>query len=273
VVAPTIPALAAFRELAAPSEWARIDFISDLHLAPDMPRTYEAWAAYLLATAADAVFILGDLFDVWVGDDVRHHGFEAHCCGVLAQAASRCRVAFLVGNRDFLVGSEMLNDCGVMALPDPVVLQAFGQRVLLSHGDALCLSDTEYQRYRTQVRSAPWQAATLALPLAERRRLAAQMRHASEQRNANGMLPLESADIDCAAAVAWMHRAATPALVHGHTHQPGSETMAPGYVRHVLTDWDLDHAGGKPRAEVLRLTRSGFARLSPVRAIQDSPPP
>ena len=268
MVAPAIPALPTVREFKAPPAWSQIDFISDLHLAPDRPLTYEAWAAYLLATPADAVFILGDLFDAWVGDDARHHGFEARCSAVLAQAARRCRVAFMAGNRDFLVGSAMLYDCGVTALPDPTVLLAFGQRVLLSHGDALCLADTEYQRYRAQVRSAQWQEAVLALALDERRRMAAQMRHASEQRHVNGAPPPEAADVDRAAAMAWMQQAAAPVLVHGHTHQPGSSPIAPGHVRHVLTDWDLDPAGGTQRAEVLRLTRDGFARLPPARAIQ-----
>ena len=273
MVAPTLPALPTFWEFAAPPEWSRIDFISDLHLAPDMPQTFAAWEAYMQATPADAVFILGDLFDVWVGDDSRRHGFEARCSAVLAQASSRAPVAFMIGNRDFLVGTEMLRDCGVMALPDPTVLQAFGQRVLLAHGDALCLSDTEYQRYRTLVRSPQWQAAALALPLQTRRLAAVKMRHASEQRNVNGGLPPEAADIDCAAAVAWMHQAATPVLVHGHTHQPGSEPMAPGYVRHVMTDWDLDRPQAGQRAEVLRFTRKGFARMSPAQAVQDSPAP
>ena len=160
-----------------------------------------------------------------------------------------------------------------MALPDPTVLQAFGQRVLLAHGDALCLSDTEYQRYRTMVRSPQWQAAALALPLDQRRQVAAQMRHASEQRQADGGLPVDAADIDAAAAVAWMHQAGASVLVHGHTHQPGSEPMAPGYVRHVMTDWDLDHSQAGQRAEVLRFTRKGFARMSPAQAVQDSPAP
>ena len=153
------------------------------------------------------------------------------------------------------------------------VLLAFGQRVLLSHGDALCLADIEYQRYRARVRSPQWQAAALAMSLDERRRVAAQMRHASEQRHAHGMPAPEAADIDTAAAVAWMHQAATPLLVHGHTHQPGSEPMAPGYVRHVLTNWDLDHVGSRPRGEVLRLTRKGFTRLSLAAATRDSPAP
>jgi UDP-2,3-diacylglucosamine hydrolase len=271
VAAPTIAALPVVHEFAAPPEWSRIDFVSDLHLASDMPITCEAWEEYLRATPADAVFILGDLFDAWIGDDARHQGFEARCAAVLARAASRCRVAFMAGNRDFLVGKELLDACGVMALPDPIVLLAFGQRVLLSHGDALCLSDTAYQRYREQVRSPQWQAAALALPLDERRRMAARMRHASEQRNANGEFPPASADVYPAAALAWMHQTAAQVLVHGHTHRPGSAPMAPGHLRHVLSDWDLDHAGTRPRAEVLRFTRGGFARLSHALAMRPSP--
>ena len=273
MIAPTLPSLPAFWEFAAPPEWSQIDFISDLHLAPDMPLTCAAWAAYLPTTTADAVFILGDLFDAWIGDDARHQGFEARCGGVLAQAASRSCVAFMVGNRDFLLGTEMLKDCGAMALPDPTVLLAFGQRVLLSHGDALCLADIEYQRYRARVRSPQWQAAALAMSLDERRRVAAQMRHASEQRHAHGMPAPEAADIDTAAAVAWMRQATTPVLVHGHTHRPGSELMAPGYLRHVLTDWDLDQASARPRAEVLRLTRKGFTRLNLAAATPATPAP
>ncbi|MCO5122939.1 MAG: UDP-2,3-diacylglucosamine diphosphatase [Rhizobacter sp.] len=263
--AASVPA-PAFHDLVAPAEWAAIDFISDIHLAPDMPRTRDAWAGYLKSTPADAVLILGDLFDVWVGDDSRLEGFEAECTAVLRQAAHWRRVGFMVGNRDFLLGAAMLEDCGLMAMPDPTVLQAFGQRMLLAHGDALCIADTEYQRFRAMVRSPQWQATALALPLAERRRLAAQMRHASEQRNAQGMLPAEAADVDAATATAWMRAAATPVLVHGHTHRPGSAPLAPGFMRHVLSDWDLDHAGTAARAEVLRLTREGFARLDLAQA-------
>jgi UDP-2,3-diacylglucosamine hydrolase len=273
VAATTVPALPAPGDLPAPAEWSQIDFISDLHLAPDMPLTVQAWEAYLLATPADAVFILGDLFDVWVGDDARRHGFEAKCADVLTRAAKRTRISFMAGNRDFLIGAEMLGACGVSALPDPTLLLAFGRRVLLSHGDALCFADTEYQRYRAQVRSPQWQATVLALPLDERRRLASQMRHASEQRSANTMLPAEAADIDAAAAAAWMRDASATVLVHGHTHQPGSGPFAVGCMRHVLSDWDLDHADERPRAEVLRLTRSGFARLSPTQAVQTAPTP
>ena len=258
----------AFHDFVAPAEWSAIDFISDIHLAPDMPRTRDAWAGYLNSTRADAVLILGDLFDAWVGDDSRLEGFEAQCAGVLRQAARNRRVGIMVGNRDFLLGTAMLEDCGLMALPEPTVLQAFGQRVLLAHGDALCIADSEYQRFRAMVRNPQWQATALALPLAERRRLAEQMRHVSEQRNSQGMLPAEAADVDFATATAWMREAATPVLVHGHTHRPGSAPLAPDFMRHVLSDWDLDHTETSARAEVLRLTRDGFARLELAQASQ-----
>lgn len=254
-------ALPAVHELSAPAEWSAIDFISDIHLASDMPRTFDAWAAYLLATPADAVFVLGDLFDAWVGDDARSEGFEAQCAAVLRQAARRRRVGFMVGNRDFLLGEAMLSDCALLGLPDPTVLQAFGARVLLTHGDALCLADTEYQRFRAMVRNPQWQAMALGLPLAERRRAAAQMRHASERRNAEGLLPEAAADLSMDATIALLRAAQAPVLVHGHTHRPGSESIGDGLTRHVLMDWDLDHASRGARAEVLRLTSRGFERL------------
>jgi len=250
------PPLPALFEVTAANHWQAVDFISDLHLSAAMPRTFDAWRHYLQNTPADAVFILGDLFEVWVGDDVRTRTFEARCVEVLAEAASRRQLGLMVGNRDFLIGQAMLKSCGCMALPDPTVLVTWGQRVLLSHGDALCLADKPYQTFRREVRSVPWQTAFLAKPLAERLELAAQMRHASQERQRfDGAAGI---DIDTAQAVHWMHAMGTAELVHGHTHRPGSNTLAPGFKRHVLSDWDLDTGH---RAEVLRLSRDGFVRL------------
>ena len=269
------PPLPRFCEVLAPPSWQAIDFISDLHLASNTPQAFAAFSKHLLHTPADAVFILGDLFDAWVGDDSRHHGFEAQCTEALAQAASRITVAFMVGNRDFLVGSSFLNDCGVMALVDPSVLLAFDQRFLLCHGDALCLSDLPYQNFRAEVRSQQWQETFLKQPLAKRQQLARAMRAESMRRHADTTLETLG-DVDTTAAVSWMHSAGTAILIHGHTHQPGSEPMAPGFVRHVLSDWDLDGQHGpaqtypgqaRPRAEVLRLTTRGINRLTLEKAL------
>jgi len=251
----TLPALF---ELVAPEDWRAIDFISDLHLCERMPRTLQAWEAHLLNTPADAVFILGDLFEVWVGDDTRMQAFERHCMEVMARAACHRHLAFMVGNRDFLVGSEMLRDSGLMGLPDPTLLDAWGHRILLSHGDALCLADEPYQRFRTQVRSAEWQSEFLSKPLDERQALAADIREASAaRRKFDGAA---DADVDVACAVHWLHALGAKEMVHGHTHRPGSAMLAPGYKRHVLTDWDLDSG---QRAEIFRLDRAGFTRVAP----------
>jgi UDP-2,3-diacylglucosamine hydrolase len=252
-------ALPAFFEFAAPPHWEAIDFVSDLHLSPALPRTLEAFAAHLRHTTADAVFVLGDLFEVWVGDDARTRPFERQCVELLADASTRLQLALMVGNRDFLMGAALMRDAGVMGLPDPTVLALRGQRVLLTHGDALCLADRPYQAFRREVRGSAWQQRFLEQPLEQRLALAAEMRRASQaRRRFDGDA---DADVDAGAAVRWMHAMGTSEMVHGHTHRPGSNVLAPGFKRHVLSDWDLDQGR---RSEVLRLTRDGFQRLPPA---------
>ena len=257
--APHLPALANVYQVNAASAWRAIEFISDLHLCQGMPRTFALWSRYLRETRADAVFILGDLFEVWIGDDARTPGsFAQTAANVLCEAAAARPMSFMAGNRDFLVGATMLRECGVAALPDPTLLNAWGQRVLLTHGDELCLDDTDYQQFRAQVRSDAWRKAFLAKPLAEREQIARGMRDASE-RAKRAKLPATLIDINTAAAVSWMHAAGSHTLIHGHTHRPGSEALAPGYTRHVLSDWDCDEP--PYRAQALRLTRDGLSRI------------
>jgi UDP-2,3-diacylglucosamine hydrolase len=239
--------------------WQSVEFISDLHLSADQPKTVAAFEHYWAQTNADAVFILGDLFEVWIGDDaVQADGFAAHMASVLSQAAARRAVGFMAGNRDFLVGREFLNHCGLMALADPTLIDAWGHPVLLTHGDALCLGDEAYMAFRNEVRTPQWRERFLSLPLAQREQLARGMRDAS-QAHKRAQSPEQWADVDAAAAVAWLHQAGSADMVHGHTHQPGSEVLAPGFTRHVLSDWDADHE--PRRAQALRLTRDGFARV------------
>lgn len=254
-------ALPAFYEVQADEAWSAIDFISDLHLRADEPDTFTAWRDYLRRTRADAVFILGDLFEAWPGDDAAGEGFEGQCVGVLEEAAARVQLAFMVGNRDFLAGSRLRARAAMTALADPTRLVAWNHPVLLTHGDLLCTGDTEYQAFRRLVRSEQWQRQFLALPLAERRAQVQRLREGSKAKAKERLASTGSAytDIDTATAVAWMHQAGCRSLVHGHTHRPGTEVLAPGYTRYVLTDWELRAA--RPRAEVLRLTRDGFTRL------------
>ena len=271
VVGPTAGAELAAPVFTAPAHWRSIDFISDLHLAEDTPNAVQAWADYLNRTPADAVFILGDLFEVWVGDDARHEGFEAMCTEVLARASAVRTLGFMAGNRDFLLGAEMLDACGVLRLHDPTVLCAFGQRVLLTHGDAWCVGDVAYQQFRHQVRDPAWQAMVLAKPLPERRLFARHLRSESERR-----LAAHSGawfDVETSTALESMQAAQTPTLIHGHTHRPGSNALAPGFVRHVLSDWELDPTPDQPaprsaaRAEVLRWQGGEFTRLAPRQAL------
>lgn len=248
----------------APARWQAIDFISDLHLSQDLPRTVEGWAAYMRGTSADAIVILGDLFDYWPGSDAAQLPFEGCCLQVLREAAKHRHVALMVGNRDFLLAPDLLQGLGVQALPDPTLLRAWGQDLLLTHGDALCLDDVAYQKFRAWARNAATQAAFLARPLADRIQLAAQLRHASEAGRRQAPPPQGWADLDAAASVACLQAAGTHTMVHGHTHRPGPSALAPGFERQVLSDWDLDDT--PPRAEVLRLRRDGLVRLSPAAA-------
>jgi UDP-2,3-diacylglucosamine hydrolase len=242
----------------ADPRWRTIDLLSDVHLSADMPRTFDVWARHLLETPADAVLMLGDLFEVWVGDDSRHEGFERECADVLSRASARRTLAFMPGNRDFLVGPGLLAQCGVKGLADPTVLSAWGQRILLTHGDALCLADQAYQRFRAQVRDAAWQERFLRQPLPQRQAQARAMREASEAHQ-SGMSPDLSTDVDEAAALAWLQAADANVMVHGHTHRPARHTLSGGAVRHVMGDWDFD--GRSPRARLLRLTAAGLQTL------------
>jgi UDP-2,3-diacylglucosamine hydrolase len=244
-------------ELVAGPHWRAVDIISDLHLQPSEPATVEAWQSFMASSTGDAIFILGDLFEVWPGDDVLEApGFAADCGEVLRQAASRRPVFFLHGNRDFLVGEAFARATGVQLLADPTVLAFAGRRWLLSHGDALCLGDTEYLRFRAMVRDPEFQRRFLEQPLAVRQQVAQSLRSQSESRKQSGA---SYADVDRDEALAWLAAARADTLVHGHTHRPGEHALDARHRRVVLTDWDL--AAQPPRGEVLRVSAAGLQRL------------
>lgn len=236
--------------LQAPAHWRRLDFISDLHLQASDPATVNAWQRFMQTTQADAVFILGDLFEVWVGDDVlATPGFEARCTQILKAASQRLPIFVMHGNRDFLMGAAFAQAGGLTLLKDPSVLNFAGQHWLLSHGDALCLGDTDYLQFRALVRSAAWQENFLSLPLAQRQQMAQDMRRQSETHKRSGV---PYADLDEAMTCHWLHRAQANTLIHGHTHKPADHQMAAGLRRIVLSDWDA--TATPARAEVLRLS-------------------
>jgi UDP-2,3-diacylglucosamine hydrolase len=245
-------------ELQAPASWHAADLISDLHLHAAAPGTFDAWRRYMRETPADAVFILGDLFEVWVGDDAAGEpGFAADCAAVLQAAAGRAAVFFMHGNRDFLVGDGFLKACRVTLLPDPTVLGFAGQRWLLTHGDALCLADTDYMRFRGKVRAPSWQSEFLSKPLEQRQAIARSLREESAARKRSGAEGYP--DVDGTAAAAWLEAADAQVLIHGHTHRPADHELD-GRRRIVLSDWDA--ASTPPRLEALRLTAVGASRIA-----------
>lgn len=249
-------------QLTAPSHWQAIDLLSDLHLCEAMPRTVSAFLGHLDATDAQAVLILGDLFEVWVGDDQRHRAFERSIVQTLSQHARRLWLGFMPGNRDFLVGADLCAEAGLHPLHDPTHLHAQGKDWLLSHGDALCLEDVEYQGFRHLVRSESWQREFLSQPFDQRWAVASRIRAESQSRKSVASDSSIWADVDKVEALSWLQRAGADTLIHGHTHRPGQERWGDDAGRVVLSDWDLD--GKNARAEVLRLDASGLKRIAPA---------
>ena len=235
-----------------------VDFLSDVHLRPDAPLTFEAWRVHMLSTPADAVFILGDLFELWIGDDAGAGRFESACLEVLRESARTRRLAFMAGNRDFLLGAQAHREVPMEQLPDPVVLEGFGARLLLAHGDAWCLEDAAYQAFRREVRGPAWQQDFLSRPLSERAAVAAGIRQASQARKRSLPDPALWADVDHGAVEVALRQAGARTLVHGHTHRPARHDLGTGLERWVLSDWDFE--GQVPRGDVLRWSAAGLAR-------------
>ena len=215
-------------------------FISDLHLDDSRPAGVEAFERFLSQTAAsaDALYILGDLFEYWVGDDGLGMPLPARAAEALSRAAIRVPTYFMHGNRDFLVAERFSSATGVKLLVDPSVVDLYGGRTILMHGDTLCTGDVAYQKFRAQVRDPAWQAATLAKPIAARVAMAQQLRQTSE--GAKGDKTETIMDVTADAVEAAFREHGCDTMIHGHTHRPGRhEHLVDGRrcVRWVLPDW------------------------------------
>lgn len=215
-------------------------FISDLHLDANRPEAIRAFHRFLeeRASNAGALYILGDLFEAWVGDD-DDAPLAQEAAGALARlTAGGTQVFFAHGNRDFLVGEDFARRSGAGLLEETSVIEIGGERVLLMHGDSLCTGDRDYQEFRAMVRDPKWQAQFLTLPLMARRALAAQARDAS--RMSTGGKPMEIMDVNPSAVAGAMRSHGVRRLIHGHTHRPEVHEFdldgAPA-TRTVLGDW------------------------------------
>ena len=216
-------------------------FISDLHLGADELRGMAAFRRFVAESApqAEALYILGDLFDYWAGDDDLDDPFHAQVIASLRNLATHdIKVYLLRGNRDLLMGETLANACHATLLNDPALVDLYGTPTLLSHGDTLCTGDTEYQRYRAQVNDADFQQQFLAKPLAERKACIAQLRERSmaEKQSKDSTIM----DVSDEAVAALLREHGYPRLIHGHTHRPDChQHVVDGHTceRWVLGDW------------------------------------
>ena len=230
-------------------------FISDLHLDPERPAITELFGRFIddEARGADALYILGDLFEAWVGDDDPSDtgAFVAGKLRGLHEAG--VPVHFIRGNRDFLLGEDYARRAGMAILPDPAVVMLYGKPVLLMHGDLLCTDDVAYQQFRAQTRDPRWQAQFLAQPLASRVAFAQQARAASKAHQgglaAQGTIETIT-DVAPDAVCDTFSRYGVDLIIHGHTHRPKVHAETGG-TRIVLGDW-------YEQGSVLRVDREGF---------------
>ncbi|MGH8253396.1 MAG: UDP-2,3-diacylglucosamine diphosphatase [Steroidobacteraceae bacterium] len=215
-------------------------FVSDLHLDSALPAAIAQFEQFLPGPArgADALYLLGDLFESWVGDDDDDAGRERVCAALRAYASTGVPCYACFGNRDFLLATGFERRSGCRIIDDPTIIDLYGERVLLTHGDALCTDDHAYQQLRAIVRTAAWQRRFLRLPLATRRQLADAARAGS--RAHTGLVAPEIMDANDAAVIAVLRASGLRTLIHGHTHRPAvHEFMLDGQVAHryVLGAW------------------------------------
>lgn len=215
-------------------------FISDLHLHPARPAVTDCFIRLLeeWRESADALYILGDLFEVWIGDDDPdpHHRRIIESISRFTSAGPEC--FFARGNRDVIIGRRFCADTGSQLLDETTVIDLYGTRVLVSHGDELCTDDHAYQRFRRQARSPTWRALFLALPLSARHYLAQRLRRRSQADTA--LKPEEITDVSTEAVAAAFAEHRVTTMIHGHTHRPAIhelELFRKPRTRIVLGDW------------------------------------
>lgn len=218
------------------SENSEILFISDLHLDQHKPEVIQHFLAFLKARASDAraLYILGDLFEVWLGDDDEASAF-LEVFSALKDFSSRAELYFMPGNRDFLVGQGLLTRLNMTLLTDPQLLQLGQQKIALMHGDLLCSDDVDYQNFRKLVRQPEWQQSFLAKPLSERQSIADALRKESAQ--AMNQKSNQIMDVNQQTVATTFEDLDIDILIHGHTHRPAVHQMSENRQRIVLGDW------------------------------------
>ena len=220
-------------------------FVSDVHLSPGHPATTGAFLRFvdeIVVGRTDRLYLLGDVFESWAGDDDLDDPLARRVTDRLRGLSDAgIAVAFMAGNRDFLIGDAFADAAGLTLLPDPFPTTIAGVDLLLSHGDGLCIDDVDYQRFRTMVRDDAWRRHFLAKPLAERRTIIEGARRQSEAAKREKPVAIMDVNDDAVGDLLAGHPATI--LIHGHTHRPGHRVHAvddDARERWVLTDWDAD---------------------------------
>ncbi|WP_313173790.1 UDP-2,3-diacylglucosamine diphosphatase [Stenotrophomonas sp.] len=236
-------------------------FISDLHLDPSRPAITELFLDFLRGEArqAEALYILGDLFEAWIGDDTPSSAADAVALALREVSDAGVPVYFIRGNRDFLVGNDYAARAGMRILPDPSVIQLYGKAVLLQHGDLLCTDDVAYQAFRAQTRNPAFIAQFLSQPLEARiafaqKARAASQAHQSEMKQDDKATFETVTDVAPAEVIATFQRYGVDTMIHGHTHRPAIHSVSAGehsFTRIVLGDW-------YEQGSVLRVDGDGF---------------
>lgn len=232
-----------------------IHFLSDLHLSTETPGIARLFRSYLAGPArqADAIYILGDLFEAWAGDDDLDDPFNRDICAALrALSDSGVELHVQHGNRDFLLGSDFAATTGARLLPDPYVLSLPAWQFVLTHGDLLCTDDQAYQDFRRQVRSPEWAASFLAQPLSERKAQVAAYRARSEQVKQEKTPAIM--DVNAGATEDFLRDHGYATLIHGHTHRPACHDHIVDGIhceRWVLGDWHEGRDGSASQGDYL----------------------
>jgi UDP-2,3-diacylglucosamine hydrolase len=215
-------------------------FISDLHLEAERPDIAKQFLEFMESDARECeeLYILGDLFEAWVGDDDPNTHYFTIKRALRKLSDRGVPIYFMHGNRDFMIGHEFANETGVEILKDPHRVDMYGQKALLSHGDVLCTDDVQYQKVRTMTRDPAWQAKMRTKPLKERLRIAAEARRQSLEQTIN--MSLDIMDVNQQAVEKMIREHNVDVLLHGHTHRPAVHTVELGNrkaKRIVLGDW------------------------------------
>lgn len=245
-------------------------FVSDLHLQAAMPRTTEAFFNFLhtQATKTQRLYLLGDIFEAWAGDDDIADAYNRQVVAELRNLSDRgIAIFWIAGNRDFLVGEQFAKSCNLTLLPDPFVTTIADRLLVLTHGDAYCTDDAAYMQFRAQVRDVEWQRNFLNLPLMQRKTIIENLRAGS--RAAQRDKSYDIMDVNTEAIASLFAQTATATMIHGHTHRPARHDYQENgetRVRYVLSDWDLD--GAEPRGDWLALDATGTIRRFDLHGVE-----